>query len=85
MVFGERYRRSPQWFESTSYAAAALTVVLVAVGIAYGADHYDVLIEHDVPANIRDGIMLRSDILSPERSGKFPVILHGDTTTSAPL
>jgi predicted acyl esterase len=29
-------------------------------------------VEHDVPAKMRDGIILRSDLLSPERSGEFP-------------
>ena len=39
------------------------------------ADHYEVIIERDVAAKMRDGITLRSDICRPKADGKFPVLL----------
>jgi uncharacterized protein len=37
---------------------------------------YDVIIEHDVPAKMRDGVTLRADIYRPKAVGKFPVLLE---------
>jgi uncharacterized protein len=39
------------------------------------ADRYEVIIERDVQAKMRDGITLRSDVCRPKTDGKFPVLL----------
>ena len=39
------------------------------------ADNYEVTIERNVPAKMRDGITLRADICHPKAEGKFPVLL----------
>src|SRR5215475_11288779 len=51
----------------------ALMVLVSAEGRA--ADRYQVTIERDVKAKMRDGITLRSDVCRPESNGKFPVLL----------
>src|SRR3984957_8216285 len=51
----------------------ALTV-LVPAGVC-AADRYEVIIERDVQAKMRDGITLRSDVCRPKTDGKFPVLL----------
>ena len=48
----------------------ALTVLAPAGGGA--ADHYEVIIERDVQAKMRDGIRLRADVCRPNTDGKFP-------------
>jgi hypothetical protein len=42
---------------------------------ALAAELYVVTIEHDVPVQMRDGMVLRADIYRPTTAGKFPVIL----------
>ena len=37
---------------------------------------YDVVVERDVPAKMRDGVILRADIYRPRTDGKFPVLLE---------
>jgi len=37
---------------------------------------YDVIVERDVPAKMRDGVTLRADIYRPKAEGKFPVLLE---------
>jgi putative CocE/NonD family hydrolase len=39
------------------------------------ADHYDVAVERNVAAKMRDGVTLRADIYRPKAEGKFPVLL----------
>ena len=36
----------------------------------------DVIIEYNVPATMRDGVVLRADIYRPATAGKFPVLLQ---------
>jgi uncharacterized protein len=36
---------------------------------------YDVTVEHDVPATMRDGTVLRADVYRPTASGPWPVLL----------
>src|SRR5262249_39608021 len=43
---------------------------------AFAADHNDVLVQHDVEAKMRDGVILRADIYRPTADGKFPVLLE---------
>jgi len=39
------------------------------------AEHYDVTVERNVAAKMRDGVTLRADIYRPKAEGKFPVLL----------
>src|SRR5713226_3666858 len=39
------------------------------------AEKYDVTVERNVPAKMRDGVTLRADIYRPKADGKFPVLL----------
>ena len=59
--------------------AVAITVVLafVAEGAASAApaEHYEVIVERNVPAKMRDGVILRANIYRPNAEGKFPVLL----------
>ncbi|MGO8787415.1 MAG: CocE/NonD family hydrolase [Terriglobia bacterium] len=43
--------------------------------MARAEEHYDVIVERDVPAKMRDGVVLRADIYRPKADGKFPVLL----------
>ncbi len=50
--------------------------VVFAEAVAFAAEHYDVIVEHGVPAKMRDGVILRADIYRPKADGKFPVLLE---------
>lgn len=63
------------WNVGLFRSAAALSMLLM-TGIAAAAEQYDVILEHDVPARMRDGVILRADIYRPNAGGKFPVILQ---------
>ena len=54
---------------------AFLSLILLA-GSACAADHYDVVVQHNVEARMRDGVILRADIYRPKADGKFPVLLE---------
>jgi len=56
-----------------SFVVMALTILAPAGASA--ADHYEVIIERNVAAKMRDGIMLRADVCRPKTDGKFPVLL----------
>jgi predicted acyl esterase len=44
--------------------------------MAYSSpSRYRVLVEKDVPMQMRDGVMLRADIYRPDATGRFPVLL----------
>ena len=51
----------------------ALTI-LTPAGVS-AADRYEVIIERDVEAKMRDDIILRADVCRPKADGKFPVLL----------
>ena len=55
--------------------AAMLAVLLVAVSAA-ASQQYELTIEHDVEAKMRDGVILRADIYRPKSDEKFPVLLQ---------
>jgi len=42
---------------------------------ARAEEHYEVVVDRDVPAKMRDGVVLRADIYRPQAEGKFPVLL----------
>jgi len=57
---------------------AAFIVALLAMTLsafAGAAETYQVIIEQNVPARMRDGVILRADIYRPKAEGKFPVLL----------
>jgi putative CocE/NonD family hydrolase len=54
----------------------ALLITLCWAGaLARAEEHYDVIVERNVPAKMRDGVVLRADIYRPKADGKFPVLL----------
>jgi len=55
--------------------AAAIVVMIALTAAARAAEHYEVTVERNVPAKMRDGVTLRADIYRPKAEGKFPVLL----------
>ncbi|MGA3322930.1 MAG: CocE/NonD family hydrolase [Terriglobia bacterium] len=54
----------------------ALLVTLSWAGpLARAEEHYEIVVDRDVPAKMRDGVVLRADIYRPKAEGKFPVLL----------
>jgi putative CocE/NonD family hydrolase len=56
-------------------AAIVIMIALTAAAVARAAEHYEVVVERNVPAKMRDGVTLRADIYRPKAEGKFPVLL----------
>jgi len=56
-------------------ALAATILALVWAGAAQAAESYEVVVERNVAAKMRDGVTLRADIYRPKADGKFPVLL----------
>jgi hypothetical protein len=54
---------------------AVVVVLFWAGALSYGEDRYDVVVDHDVPVKMRDGVVLNADIYHPKVEGKFPVLL----------
>src|SRR6267143_6285404 len=50
--------------------------IVFTMGLAFGADQEPIIVERDVAAKMRDGVILRADIYRPNAEGKFPVILQ---------
>jgi uncharacterized protein len=55
--------------------ACAVMVALMAAGVARAAENYEVVVERNVAAKMRDGVTLRADIYRPKAEGRFPVLL----------
>jgi uncharacterized protein len=51
-------------------------VLLLLATCAFAADAYEVTVERDVPAKMRDGIVLHADVYRPKADGRFPVLLQ---------
>jgi putative CocE/NonD family hydrolase len=49
---------------------------LRAQGVPAGPAKYEITVEHNVAAKMRDGVTLRADIYRPKAEGKFPVLLE---------
>ena len=47
----------------------------IAAGVVQAAENYEVVLERNVAAKMRDGVTLRADIYRPKANGKFPVLL----------
>ena len=52
-----------------------LAGMLVALPLMAGEEKYQVTLETNVAAKMRDGVVLRADIFRPKAEGKFPVLL----------
>ena len=58
------------------YLAPVFFCFLLAGQFVSAADQYEVIVEHNVQAKMRDGVILRADIYRPKAEGKFPVLLQ---------
>ncbi len=56
-------------------AVIASMIALTSAGAARADEHYEVVVERNVTAKMRDGVTLRADIYRPKAEGKFPVLL----------
>ncbi len=56
-------------------SVAMVWMALILPLAAAAAEHYDVTVERNVAAKMRDGVTLRADIYRPKAEGKFPVLL----------
>src|SRR5579872_1708596 len=64
------------WIRSAWNCAAVLLMLwLVTPFVLVADDKYDVIVERNVAAKMRDGVTLRADIYRPRTEGKFPVLL----------
>ena len=61
--------------KKASLFTAALGFIL-SVQFAQSAETYEVSLQRDVPAKMRDGVVLHADIYRPKPDGKFPVLLQ---------
>src|SRR5262249_40850220 len=59
-----------------SYWSKLCIVLILGGGSCLPAAQYEVIVERNVPATMRDGIVLRADIYRPKAGGKFPVLLN---------
>src|SRR5579863_6834729 len=53
----------------------AMILAIVAAGEARAAENYEVVVQRNAGAKMRDGVTLRADIYRPKAEGKFPVLL----------
>jgi uncharacterized protein len=53
-----------------------LLLTLVLASASYADGTYAVKVQRNVPVKMRDGVILRGDILRPNADGKFPVLLQ---------
>src|SRR6266478_5173798 len=56
-------------------SVAVVWMALILPLAVAAAEHYDVSVERNVAAKMRDGVTLRADIYRPKTEGKFPVLL----------
>src|SRR5689334_6092451 len=57
------------------FAGMALCAAMVLPTGTAAAENYEVTVEQNVAAKMRDGATLRADIYRPKTDGKFPVLL----------
>ena len=62
-------------FKKVALYAAVLSTVLTS-SMMHAAKSYEVTIERNVSARMRDGVTLRADVYRPKADGKFPVLLQ---------
>jgi len=87
--YGNELRRASA--DTWRWAAAAMTVVGFALCVGpngMGQEKYEITVERNVAAKMRDGVTLCADIYRPKTEGKFPVLLVRtpyDKTNSMPF
>jgi len=59
-----------------SFALAAAFLSLSVLPVEIHAQSDSVIVERDVPAKMRDGVILKADIYRPRADGKYPVLLQ---------
>jgi putative CocE/NonD family hydrolase len=64
-----------EWNRATRLVACAAMFALMAAGVVRAAENYEVVVERNVGAKMRDGVTLRADIYRPKAEGRFPVLL----------
>src|SRR5271169_5236398 len=64
-----------EWKRTTMPVVCAVMFASTAAGVGRAAENYEVVVERDVAAKMRDGVTLRADIYRPKADGKFPVLL----------
>ena len=57
------------------HIVATLCLAFLLSARATAAQTYQVTVERNVPAKMRDGVVLRADVYRPKAEGKFPVLL----------
>ena len=73
MNLRDHFRVERGLFARIIVCMALLTTL--AAGVAQAAENYEVVVERNVAAKMRDGVTLRADIYRPKADGKFPVLL----------
>jgi uncharacterized protein len=68
--------RIPRYACSTPIMAFAASLVCCILPGFCRAQSDTVVVEHDVPAKMRDGVTLKADIYRPKADGKYPVLLQ---------
>src|SRR5258708_2191594 len=68
--------RSRRFPFSMSFALAAAFLSLSILPIEIHAQSDSVIVERDVPAKMRDRVILKADIYRPKADGKYPVLLQ---------
>jgi putative CocE/NonD family hydrolase len=61
---------------ATLFAAALTFTCSAGAPLALADGPYPVVVEHNVEARMRDGVVLRADVYRPDKEGKFPVLLE---------
>jgi putative CocE/NonD family hydrolase len=56
-------------------SVAGAVLALLAAACVQAADSYEVIVERNVAATMRDGVILKADVYRPKADGKFPVLL----------
>lgn len=69
----DRSRRSSGHLTMNFIFGAML--ILLSQRVMQAAENYEVTVERNVSAKMRDGVTLRADIYRPKAEGKFPVLL----------
>jgi putative CocE/NonD family hydrolase len=54
----------------------AVFAIVLTPSLVQAAENYEVTVERDVKAKMRDGVILRADIYRPKVEGQFPVLLQ---------
>src|ERR1700692_766702 len=56
-------------------ACGGVVLAFMRAGVARAAESYEIVVERNVAAKMRDGVTLRADIYRPKAESKFPLLL----------